>query len=111
MAEFDLQKQYDLLLALLDDLLKDESSLSQNEDWLLAIDENILQVKLWGNAIRAEDGTLQKASLDKYFASSIQQMLQEILDHLHYVEKISRKDEIVKIKPGLKYVMLRSKLC
>lgn len=80
MAEFDLQKQYNYLLARLDELLKDESPLSRNEDLLVAIDDNLLQLKLWGNAIRAEDGTLQKIASDEDFTISVGQMLQEIRD-------------------------------
>lgn len=113
MAEFDLQKQYDYLLAVLDELLKDESPLSRDEDLLLAIDDNLLQLKLWGNAIRAEDGTLQKITSDKHFAFSVQQMLQDILDHLPNFEGVSRKDERAIIEQSLGYVTqtLRSNFC
>lgn len=108
MADFDLQQQYDSLLTLFDELLKDESPLSQNEDSLLVIDDNLLQLKLWGNAIRAKDGTLQKTSLDKYFALSVQQMLQEIQDHLHYVERVSSSGELATRETELGYVTPRS---
>lgn len=101
MAEFGLQTRYDLLLALLDELLKDESPLSQDEDLLLAIDDNLLQLKLWGNAIRAQDGTLQKITSDEHFAFSIQEILQEILDHLRNVEGISRDDKMATIEKSL----------
>lgn len=111
MVEFDLQKRYDSLLALLDELLKDESPLSQDEDLLLAIDDNLLQLKLWGNAIRAQDGTLQKITSDEHFAFSVQEMLQEILDHLHNVEGMSRDDEMAIIKKRLGYVTFISKFC
>lgn len=111
-AEFDLQKHYDSLLTLFDELLKDESPLSRNEDSLLVIDDNLLQLKLWGNAIRAKDGTLQKTSLDKYFALSVQQMLQEIQDHLlHYVERVSSSGDLATRETGLGYVTPRSILC
>lgn len=113
MAEYDLQKQYNSLLALLDELLEDESPLSRDEDLLLTIDDNLLQLKLWGNAIRAEDGTLQKIISDKHFAFSVQQMLQEILDHLRNVEGVSRNPEIARAKESLGYVTqtLRSNFC
>lgn len=105
MAGLDLQKQYDSLLALLDELLKDESPLSQNNDWMIAIDDNLLQLKLWGKAIRANDGTLQKISFDKYFTLSVHRMLAEIRE---LVEIVSRKDELPTVMPGLRYVTLRS---
>ena len=111
MAEFDLQQQYDSLLTLFDELFKDESPLSRNEDSLLVIDDNLLQLKLWGNAIRAKDGTLQKTSLDKYFALSVQQMLQEIQDHFHYVERVSSSGELATRETELGYVTPRSILC
>ena len=103
MADFDLQKQYDYLLARLDELLKDESPLSPNEDLLVAIDDNLLQLKLWGNAIRAEDGTLQKITSDENFAFSVHQMLQEILDYLPNFEGVSRNNEISTIEQNLEY--------
>lgn len=113
MTEFDLQKQYDSLLALLDGFLKDDSPLSRNEDLLLTIDDILLQLKLWGNAIKAEDGTLQKITSDKHFAFLVQQMLQEILDHLPKVEAVSRNNEIATIERSLRYVTqtLRSNFC
>jgi hypothetical protein len=89
-----LQDTYEKLLSVADDVLKDDNPLAESEQWACAIDDNLLQLKLWGEAIHIEDGSLKRVgSEDRALALLLHKILNDAMIHLENVDSLVKGAE------------------
>ncbi|KAL9119892.1 MAG: hypothetical protein Q9187_003552 [Circinaria calcarea] len=106
LSTFSLRKEYDQLLEITDGLLSDDCPLSEFEDWAIPIDDCLLRMKLWGQAIGVEQDSLEQILRDENLAFTIHEMMQDSMLQLREIELVSSKgNELMDLKfPNPRYV-------
>jgi hypothetical protein len=87
-----LRDTYYELLKLADALLKYNSPLADFELQACLIDDNVLRLKIWGDAIKVDNGSLERAGFDDQLGLVLRDTLNDTMERLETVEKYIARD-------------------
>jgi hypothetical protein len=74
-----LRDRYSRLIELLDSMLRDDSQISDCEQWACFLDDNILRLKIWAETIEINNGSLERAGFDRQLGTLLREALDDVL--------------------------------
>jgi hypothetical protein len=83
-----LKDRYSKLIELLDSMLRDDSPISDNEQWACFLDDSILRLKIWGETIEIDNGSLERAGVDRQLGTLLREAFDDVLEKAETAKQV-----------------------